>query len=150
MNRKTMLTIASIFLLQVVVTVVIWQFGDSELVIFDNPGPVDELASLGQVQGGCIDVWTTEICTYAGIERSELLYCACLDGAVDCSCEYILDDGCVQLGPTDALPGFEMCARDFARTSNSFDVTTSALVCERFLIWDLCLTIWRQQLTFSR
>ena len=150
MNKRTIGTIAAVFILQVIVMVVIWQFGDSELVIFDHPGAVDELASLSQIQGGCIDVWTTEICTYAGIDRSELLYCACLDGAESCICEYILDDGCVQLGPTDALPGFEMCARDFSRTASRLDVTTSALVCERLLIWDLCLTIWRQQLSFSR
>jgi hypothetical protein len=150
MNRKTIGTIAAIFILQIIVMIVIWQFGDSELVIFDHPGAVDELAPLSQIQGGCIDVWTTEICAYAGIDRSELLYCACLDGAENCSCEFILDDGCVNLDPLDALSSFEMCARDFSRTSSRFDVTTSALACERFLIWDLCLTIWRQQLTFTR
>ncbi len=150
MNKKTIGTIVAIFVLQVIVTAVIWLFGDSEFVMFDHPGPVDELSSLSQIQGGCIDVWTTEICAYAGIDRSELLYCTCVDGAEDCNCEFILDDGCVQLEPTDALSGLEMCARDFNRTDSRVDVTTSALGCERLLIWDICLTFWRQQLTFSR
>jgi hypothetical protein len=150
MRKETVRIVVVVFILQVIVTAVIWMFGDSELVIFDDQEPAPGLTSLSQIEGGCIDAWTAELCAYAGIHQSELYYCACINGAEYCSCEYVLDNGCVSLTPTDELSSVQMCARDYRRTSTSIDVTTSAKPCGRVLIWDLCLTIWRQELTFSR
>lgn len=148
MSKETIRIVAVVFVLQVIVMVAIWMFGSFEVIIFDHEGPVDELGSLSQIEGGCLDVWTAELCAYAGVNRSELYYCACINGAEYCSCEYVLDEVCVSLTPTDELSSVRMCANDYSRTSNSIDVTTSAMPCGKVLIWDLCLTIWRQHLSF--
>ena len=150
MNKKTIKTVAIILAVQVIVAVVILVIGSSELIFFKEDGRVLEIGAMSQIEGGCIDNWGTDVCVFAGVNKSELYYCACVGSTDYCSCGYVFDDGCIRLSPSEQLDNLQMCASDYSKTSNSISVTTSAKACAGLLFWDICLPMWRQQLTFSR
>ena len=150
MNKETRKKVALMLLAQVVVVVAIYVFSDSEVIYFDDDDREVEIPDMSQIEGGCIDIGVTDICTYAGVNKDELYYCACVGNTEYCSCGWVFGDGCIRLSPNEELDNFKMCASDYSATPNSISVRTSAKPCFKLIFWDICFTIWKQQLTFSR